>query len=74
MLKRSLFICSMIASAPLLNGCAAGSATAGYSMRSQSADEVGYKARKEIIDEAVDKAVSKSQEYADKTFVRKDGK
>jgi hypothetical protein len=36
-------------------GCAAGSATAGYSLAAKSADELSPQARKAIVDEAVAK-------------------
>lgn len=52
---------------PLLGGCAAGSATAGYALKAQAADDLTAGARKAIVDEAV----SKSKDYADSTFVKK---
>lgn len=52
---------------PFISGCAAGSATAGYSLKAGSSDELVPKARKSIIDEAFQKAKA----YVDANFVRK---
>ena len=54
-----------------LIGCAASAATAGYSVRAGSADDLNSNARKSMIDEAVDKAFSKCKEYIDNNFVKK---
>lgn len=54
-----------------LSGCAAGSATAGYSMRAGSADDVSSQVRQRIVDEAVDKSFSKCKAYIDETCAKK---
>ena len=60
---------------PFIYGCAAGSATAGYSVRAGSADDLRSTARIAIIDEAVKKAVdeafTKCKDYIDNNFVKK---
>lgn len=42
-----------VALALCLGGCAAGSATAGYSVRAGSADELDSKARERIVEDSV---------------------
>ena len=51
-----------------LSGCAAGSATAAYSLRASSADDLSPKARESIIRDAVDRC----KDYMDRWFVRKE--
>ena len=55
----------LIALIPFLYGCAAGSATAGYSMKAGTAEDLTSEARKAIIDEAVERAFEKSKTYID---------
>lgn len=57
-----------------LSGCAAGSATAGYSLKAGTSDDLSSKPRQAIVDEAVDKAYSKTKAYVDENFVKKEGK
>ena len=57
-----------------LNGCAAGSATAGYSMKAGTADDLKSETKKIIEDEAVERAFLKCKEYVDQTCVKKDQK
>ena len=49
-------ILAVVACLSVLGGCAAGSATAGYSITASSADELKQEARSRIIQEAVDRA------------------
>ena len=59
---------------PVLSGCAAGSATAGYSLKAGTSDDLSSKPRQAIVDEAVDKAYNKTKAYVDENFVKKEGK
>ena len=55
--KKVTSIFALVAtSTVLLASCAAGSATAGYSVRSGSADELNSASRQRIVEEAVQRA------------------
>lgn len=45
-----------------LYGCAAGSATAGYSLRASCADDISSKCRQSIVDEVTNKVYEKVKE------------
>lgn len=49
-------VASLVVIAMCLCGCAAGSATAGYSARAASADDLGSSARQRVVDEAVERS------------------
>ncbi len=72
-MKKTYFVILLL-SFPLLSGCAAGSATAGYSLKAGSSDELSTRARQEIVNESVDKAYEKSKAYVDENFVKKEKK
>lgn len=57
---------------PLIAGCALGAASAAYSIKAGSADDIASSKRKEIVDEASDKAFEKCKTYMDENFVKKD--
>lgn len=72
---KTLCLLLLLVMCVFLSGCAAGaatSATAGYSLKASTADELSPKARKTIIEEAVEKAFTKCKEYIDKNFVKKE--
>lgn len=67
-----LVVPALLLTCLFLNGCAAGAATAGYSLKSSTADELDPKARRSLIDDASDRAFEKCKDYCDKTFVKKE--
>lgn len=53
----------MLICLPFIAGCAAGSATAGYALKASTADEISPKARRSIIEDAVEKAKTEILDY-----------
>ena len=70
-MKRTILFLALIALCVSLIGCAAGAATAGYSVRAGSADDLNSKTRKAIIDEAVERAFDKCKTYIDAVLANK---